>query len=166
MKKYTGKHMVHSCCNLGSRPSSRTRYCFPHTHNRCMGKWFVKWILLFWLWQLIMTSQHGSVFCITGPLRGESTGHRAVCYTNLLQFSAFLSLEAWQADDLTVINALDGYKVISASTFPFHCFWTILQPRCKLNACTGETILEIQSNMLVHSHIRSNFLKLAWFPQC
>ena len=100
----------------------------------------------------MMIAWHGNIFCITGPLWGESTGHRWIPLTkgqwyrkrpiirncivffavsllnNLLnkQFSCWWSEIQWHLCDITVMIYHEHFSLISTHFFHFNCVYHAL----------------------------------------
>ena len=63
------------------------------------------WIWIFLSTQCMMTSSNGNIFCVTGPLWRESTGHRWIPHTKAsdAELRSFL----WSAPDQTIEQTFD-----------------------------------------------------------
>ena len=61
-----------------------------------------------------MTSSNGNIFCVTGPLWGESTGHRRIPLTKAKdEFWCFL----WSAPEQTVKQTICTLEILDAIVF-------------------------------------------------
>ena len=79
----------------------------------------------------MMTSSNGNIFCVTGPLRGESTGHRWISLTKASDAELWCFL--WYGSEWTVeytIVRLENWDVIATIMTSQWCQCTSLPVRC------------------------------------
>ena len=63
---------------------------------------------------LMMTSSNGNIFCVTGPLRGESTGHRWIPLTKASDAELWYFL--WSVPEQTAEQTIEMLVIWDAIT--------------------------------------------------